>query len=947
MQTKKSLNIYSKGQFQSDSFGPQLSRVADYYLKAAEQRKLAEELRSEQAQMDPAHVLALQKKIAELKQQSVLDSDLPAISLFDAYNLMRMASESKNDPGIKACVAHLEKLVKKDPVGSLSIKQAADLKSHYTRTYPSSGVEQAITVTFSRAGYNTLPVTKLATIAAQISSQEDYDAMCEEHGFSGSRPEQIRARSFIRELVNMKNAQKDEDFEPEVNEQQESQERIDVEEGGDVLTQKQARFVPGSTVQVYLGKPGSPGQWFMEPADAVIVSGSGSKFKVKLVHDGPVDDYRAGDVLDATEEGGQLLVMKAGRVFQTAIGKIEAMLLQGEVLESADNLIRINPDTDNVELWIGARNNGGLETSLSNMGKAIHDFLVHSGYKKISKDVYEVSVAPKGQQDDYVSVDKTLGEDSETQNNPAVDEGVAKTDKQVPSENHRDLEFSDGNMGQDSEGQDLLSAPSQSPTLHSNVPEQQPGVNLPADKELGPDSDNKETPELEPSEPIQTSRKGPTAAINDSYFIGKKSASQEYMENLRERRPSRDLLRDIADEDRWLARQASDTILPQKEKRTSSIKQVQYQDRRSEVRNAVRGKIISKRSDLHQFGEGVVGGGDVLHYTFSFDVEAGIPTKDQIQWFVDENSVATRYKVVATSLSGPGMVNVSLKELDRRELARLGQAKADEPAGMGSDYKDVAVSEPAELEPVTSAAGDEFEVGDQVYISHNSTGTMWSEQPFRIVKKIPDSTGREEWRYVTEYGPDAMPAALLKKVSKRQSFEQFPSTDKDIREQLRVWQNKGEEVTMEDLKGLAEYLNVPEQSVLNLAEGFGFPTQKSGRHASPRIREEWNGDKFNRELEAESAEELHRLHRALSGEEVEWPQQQKMEEEGADEKAKEYMESYYGPYGKKLTEGDVTDSEPWSEIPEEEKEADFGSGSGKVKDVVVTKDVPTNNMRQG
>lgn len=131
--------------------------------------------------------------------------------------------------------------------------------------------------------------------------------------------------------------------------------------------------------------------------------------------------------------------------------------------------------------------------------------------------------------------------------------------------------------------------------------------------------------------------------------------------------------------------------------------------------------------------------------------------------------------------------------------------------------------------------------------------------------------------------------------------------------------------------------------------------EASKKQAGPKLREKWD-DKgaYNRDIEAESAEELHALVNGLAGEEVDWsvfrkdmvndvqeeanPEGQpegmvvakqrrgQEEKEAVDEKAKDYYKGYFGDYGKELA-GDksVTDRKPKGKDKKDvKKEAQMG-----------------------
>jgi len=132
-------------------------------------------------------------------------------------------------------------------------------------------------------------------------------------------------------------------------------------------------------------------------------------------------------------------------------------------------------------------------------------------------------------------------------------------------------------------------------------------------------------------------------------------------------------------------------------------------------------------------------------------------------------------------------------------------------------------------------------------------------------------------------------------------------------------------------------------------------TSEASKTAGPRIKEKWDDvGGYGRDLEAESAEELHALVRALGGEEVDWagfrpatPDENMAEEtaenmqtyarkamdeeagcdkESVDDEAKDYYKEYFGDYGKQLTKGDSGKGKPFG------KGKSKGKGPGQEKD---------------
>jgi len=136
------------------------------------------------------------------------------------------------------------------------------------------------------------------------------------------------------------------------------------------------------------------------------------------------------------------------------------------------------------------------------------------------------------------------------------------------------------------------------------------------------------------------------------------------------------------------------------------------------------------------------------------------------------------------------------------------------------------------------------------------------------------------------------------------------------------------------------------------AAAWDIKKEQKGKQ-SVRLREKWNdGGAYDRDIEAESAEELHALTRAFGGEDVDWSAfkaEPMMEAQGVgyleeddgtaafraekdasaeaesdieavDDDAKDYYTKYFGDYGKELTEDDVTEKAPKKKDKKDKKD---------------------------
>lgn len=207
MNTRKALKIMSRGKKQDAEYvaGPLAKFAAKF--KAAYENKEADIVARQNQDVIIAPVFdALRNKLAVLASQQ--DSSMPVVMRFDAYQVVRHAAEStkREDRGLTQLARHLEKLWTEDPMGSLTLGDLNGLRSHYGDAFPKSRSAKVIETEIPKVGYSTLPVAKLARIAATIEDQADFDNAIALHGFNGDQMPQVRARTLIRELVAIKTA---------------------------------------------------------------------------------------------------------------------------------------------------------------------------------------------------------------------------------------------------------------------------------------------------------------------------------------------------------------------------------------------------------------------------------------------------------------------------------------------------------------------------------------------------------------------------------------------------------------------------------------------------------------------------------------------------------------------------------------------------------------------
>ena len=130
---------------------------------------------------------------------------MPIATRFDVFTVIKDASnENRKDNGLRKLAVHLEKIWHDDPLGTITAGKISQLRDHYQSQYTRSIVGKVVDVQVPKVAFNTLPVSKLTRIAANIVTQEDYDNAILRNGLGRDDVRSIRARTFIRELVERK-----------------------------------------------------------------------------------------------------------------------------------------------------------------------------------------------------------------------------------------------------------------------------------------------------------------------------------------------------------------------------------------------------------------------------------------------------------------------------------------------------------------------------------------------------------------------------------------------------------------------------------------------------------------------------------------------------------------------------------------------------------------------
>lgn len=195
--------------------GGPLAKLADRLvqdMQAEEAARMEEAHRRAESLGSGPQLAALQRLAREYNAEQLRNVSAPAIMRADLHDLLKAASKasSKRDNGLARAATHAYRLWSKDPSGVLTVGDVARLRDHYKAEYPRSKVAAVINEGVPKIGFNTLPVAKLTRIAADIARhastegadlQTVYDGVMQAQGFAQNTPECIRARAFVRGLL--------------------------------------------------------------------------------------------------------------------------------------------------------------------------------------------------------------------------------------------------------------------------------------------------------------------------------------------------------------------------------------------------------------------------------------------------------------------------------------------------------------------------------------------------------------------------------------------------------------------------------------------------------------------------------------------------------------------------------------------------------------------------
>ena len=239
MNTRKALGIFA-GVDAGDTF---LSdpRAVERFSRAASARQEDILRKQQQPHVSQPHARLAADVANEALRASMLNQTSPLVDKFSAYQTAKKyASQTGADGGLRALAQHLRVQWEGDRDGFFSAADLVRMREHFSKSFGRTAAIDLLSNAIPRAGVGDLPVRRLQQFASQIRHQADYEAICRQAGLDGNRPDQVRARAYLRALVRRAAEGGDEggaNMNPDVIEQQgASLSGIPADDGGGVLS---------------------------------------------------------------------------------------------------------------------------------------------------------------------------------------------------------------------------------------------------------------------------------------------------------------------------------------------------------------------------------------------------------------------------------------------------------------------------------------------------------------------------------------------------------------------------------------------------------------------------------------------------------------------------------------------------------------------------------------
>jgi hypothetical protein len=175
--------------------------LAERYASTASMEASYIELQKGQARISSPHARAA-SRIASKAASSFVDDSIPVIDKRTAA--LAADSVKANDAGMKALATHLKNAYLNDESGVLTVGDIRQLQAHWKKSFGKSASHEFLANGIVRSGFLNVDVKKLSKLASEIHTQADFDYAMREAGLVGSKPDQIKARTFVLALLNRK-----------------------------------------------------------------------------------------------------------------------------------------------------------------------------------------------------------------------------------------------------------------------------------------------------------------------------------------------------------------------------------------------------------------------------------------------------------------------------------------------------------------------------------------------------------------------------------------------------------------------------------------------------------------------------------------------------------------------------------------------------------------------
>lgn len=170
------------------------------FATMASNREQDIESKKGEAKISSAHA-RVAARLAEEASEEQVDEDLPVIDKQTAARYVA-GLRTKSDAGLSRLATHLLNLYQSDPQGSLTIGEVRRLQAAWKQTYGKTAAHDVLATQLVKQGFLNVDVRRLSKLASGIRTQQDFDVTMREAGLAGSRPDQIKARSFVLALLN-------------------------------------------------------------------------------------------------------------------------------------------------------------------------------------------------------------------------------------------------------------------------------------------------------------------------------------------------------------------------------------------------------------------------------------------------------------------------------------------------------------------------------------------------------------------------------------------------------------------------------------------------------------------------------------------------------------------------------------------------------------------------